>query len=222
MKVDGHAIVTRHLAILAMTGSGKTWASRRIIEELAQRGYPIVIFDPRGDYTKLGEADGMQGKVVRYFAQFPLFEEDADTVAQIVNSLGYPMTETMLGRFGEVFGAASSFIVDDEAEMSQRVSWLAQRTGDAQLEKYGVKPDMWLIGKLAHAAEAAMRDEANGAADRQQLLDWGVEWHQRVLEDGRPNVGGDQEARDEGGERAAADGADQPEDRRPQRPRAAD
>src|SRR5688572_16275036 len=36
VKVDGHAIVTRHLAILAMTGAGKSWTSRRIIEELAK------------------------------------------------------------------------------------------------------------------------------------------------------------------------------------------
>ena len=44
VKVDGHAIVSRHLAILAMTGAGKSWASRRIIEELANKNYPIVIF----------------------------------------------------------------------------------------------------------------------------------------------------------------------------------
>src|SRR5262249_3035714 len=30
--VDGHHVVTRHLAILAMTGAGKSWTSRRIIE----------------------------------------------------------------------------------------------------------------------------------------------------------------------------------------------
>jgi DNA helicase HerA-like ATPase len=29
VAVDGHAVVTRHLAILAMTGSGKTWTARR-------------------------------------------------------------------------------------------------------------------------------------------------------------------------------------------------
>jgi uncharacterized protein len=85
------------------------------------------------------------------------------------------MTETMLGRFSDVFAAASTFIVDDDAETAQRVSWLAQRTGDPQLERFGVKPDMWLIGKLAHAAEMAIRDESNGTADKQQLLDWG--WH---------------------------------------------
>jgi hypothetical protein len=39
--VDGHAIVTRHLAILAMTGAGKSWTARRIIEQLAAKNYPL-------------------------------------------------------------------------------------------------------------------------------------------------------------------------------------
>jgi uncharacterized protein len=55
--VDGHDIVTRHLAILAMTGAGKSWTSRRIIEQLAAKNYPIVIFDPHGDYTGLADVE---------------------------------------------------------------------------------------------------------------------------------------------------------------------
>ena len=79
--VDGHAIVTRHLAILAMTGAGKSWTARRIIEQLAAKNYPIVIFDPHGDYTGLAEVPALGGRVRRYYAQFPVFEEDAETVA---------------------------------------------------------------------------------------------------------------------------------------------
>lgn len=45
--VDGHAIVTRHLATLARTGAGKSWTARWIIEELAAKHYPIVIFAPQ-------------------------------------------------------------------------------------------------------------------------------------------------------------------------------
>ena len=62
-KVDGHAIVTRHLAILAMTGAGKSWTARRIIEQLASKHYPIVIFDPHGDYTGLAEVKDLQSRV---------------------------------------------------------------------------------------------------------------------------------------------------------------
>jgi hypothetical protein len=106
VAVDGHAIVTRHLAILAMTGAGKSWASRRIIEQLAAKNYPIVIFDPHGDYTGLADVPGLKDRVRRYYAQLPIFEEDSETVAEVVNTLGYPLTDAMRTRFGDVFRAA--------------------------------------------------------------------------------------------------------------------
>lgn len=171
VAVDGHAVVTRHLAILAMTGSGKTWTARRIIEQLAAKNYPIVIFDPRGDYTGLASVPSLAEKVTRFYAEFPLFEEDSDTVAQIVNSLGYRLTETMLTRFDDVFIAAKSFMTADEGELQERVNWLAQCIAKDDLTTYGVKRDMWLIGHLAAAGEAAVRDENDQAI--QKLADWG-------------------------------------------------
>jgi hypothetical protein len=66
--------------------------------------------------------------VHRYYAQFPIFEEDSDTVAQIVSNLGYELTPTMLTRFSDVFQAAKSFYIKDNAqEMTQRVDWLTER-----------------------------------------------------------------------------------------------
>ncbi len=65
VQINGHSIVTRHLAILAMTGAGKSWAARRIIEQLASKNYPIVIFDPHGDYTGLADIDSLCNREVR-------------------------------------------------------------------------------------------------------------------------------------------------------------
>jgi hypothetical protein len=129
VAVDGHAIVTRHLAILAMTGAGKSWTARRIIEELAAKNYPIVIFDPHGDYTGLSDVPGLRGRVRRYYAQLPIFEEDSETVADVVSTLGYPLTDTMRTRFGDVFRAANAFVVDDADEMCDREAWLAESLG---------------------------------------------------------------------------------------------
>ncbi|MEJ1979020.1 MAG: DUF87 domain-containing protein [Acetobacteraceae bacterium] len=50
VALSARQIVSRHLAILAMTGGGKTVAARRIIRELINIRYPLVIFDPHGDY----------------------------------------------------------------------------------------------------------------------------------------------------------------------------
>lgn len=50
VTIDGNELVTKHFAVFGMTGSGKTNTSAKIIEELAMRGYRIIIFDPHGDY----------------------------------------------------------------------------------------------------------------------------------------------------------------------------
>lgn len=171
VKVDGHAIVTRHLAILAMTGAGKSWTARRIIEQLAHKNYPIVIFDPHGDYTGLADLPDFKDRVKRFYAQFPVFEEDSETVADIVSTLGYALTDTMRTRFEDVFRAAIGFIVDDDSEMQQRVKWLANVTGKQDILTYGVKPNMWLIANLAEAGEIILqRGDAN---DKRRLVEWG-------------------------------------------------
>src|SRR5262249_14847149 len=133
VKVDGHAVVTRHLAILAMTGAGKSWTARRIIEELSRKNYPIVIFDPHGDYTGLADVQDIGKRVKRFYANFPVFEEDADTVAAIVYTLGYPLTPAMRGLFDQVFAFAARFIIDDRGEMQQRVQWLSTRLANPSI-----------------------------------------------------------------------------------------
>ncbi len=171
VSVDGHAIVTRHLAVLAMTGAGKSWTVRRIIEELSKKNYPIIIFDPHGDYTGLADIPELSGRVCRYYAQFPVFEEDSDTVAQIVSSLGYELTPKMLTIFPEIFAAAKSFVVSDTAEMNMRISWLAQRVNKPELTNYGLNKDLWVVAHLASAAHIAL--ETGSQEDRQQLQTWG-------------------------------------------------
>src|SRR5262249_5775140 len=130
VSVDGHVIVTRHLAILAMTGAGKSWTSRRILEQLADKNYPIVIFDPRGDYTGLVDVPKLSDKVKRYYAQFPVFDEDSENVANIVSNLGYRLSDTMQTLFSDVFRAALSLYSDDETEMAERQAWLKDRIAD--------------------------------------------------------------------------------------------
>lgn len=172
VKVDGHAIVTRHLAILAMTGAGKSWTARRVIEQLAQKNYPIVIFDPHGDYNGLADMKGLSERTTRYYAQFPVFEEDSETVAQIVSNLGYELSPTMLTRFPEVVQAAKSFwIGDDQEEMKLRSQWLADMLAKPQNSGYSVQPNMWLIANIAEAGELSLRQ--NNQAAIQKLMDWG-------------------------------------------------
>ncbi|MGC8542642.1 MAG: ATP-binding protein [Vulcanisaeta sp.] len=43
----------RHLAIIAATGSGKTWSSVILIEELLRKGATILVIDPHGEYVHI-------------------------------------------------------------------------------------------------------------------------------------------------------------------------
>lgn len=51
--VDINLLATEHLAVLAMTGSGKSYSVGRIIERMvAQKNASVVVFDPHGEYGK--------------------------------------------------------------------------------------------------------------------------------------------------------------------------
>ena len=51
--VDANLLATEHLAVLAMTGSGKSYTVGRIIERLvAQMNGTVVVFDPHGEYGR--------------------------------------------------------------------------------------------------------------------------------------------------------------------------
>jgi hypothetical protein len=52
----GLAALTKHTAILASSGSGKTVLLRRILEEAALRGVPSIVIDAGNDLARLGDA----------------------------------------------------------------------------------------------------------------------------------------------------------------------
>lgn len=171
VKVDGNAIVTRHLAILAMTGSGKTWASRRIIEELAKRNYPIVIFDPHGDYTGMASVPGMGAKVKQFYASFPVFEQDADTVASVVDVLGSKLSDPQRPFFDRLFEFAKHFLSGDAKEVAGKKQWLVELLNSQYVTVSNIRSDAHLLGSLAEAAQLAVDNEDEQRLD--DLANWG-------------------------------------------------
>ncbi|HLI51937.1 MAG TPA: ATP-binding protein [Thermomicrobiaceae bacterium] len=171
--VNGHAAVTRHLAILAMTGAGKSWTARRVIEELAKKNFPIVIFDPHGDYTGLAEVKQLAARTRRYFARFPVFEEDSETVAQVVSNLGYKLQPTMLTRFGDVFDAAKELSREDASDHRSRLKFVREHVVTAGYFQDLLTPDMWLIARTAEIGERIIRDEQQTQDPGRQLAAWG-------------------------------------------------
>lgn len=169
--VDGHAIVARHLAILAMTGAGKSVTARRIIEQLAKKNYPIVIFDPHGDYTGLGDVQELSQRVRRFYATFPVFEQDADTVASVVDVLGSKLSDPQRPFFDRLFDFARQFLTGDRKEVEARKQWLVSLLNSQYVTLGNVRPDVHLLGNLAEAAQRVVETE-----DQQRIGDlvgWG-------------------------------------------------
>ena len=159
IQVDGHAVVTRHLAILAMTGAGKSWTARRIVEQLATKNYPMIIFDPRGDYTRLGEVPELRGKVNRYYADFPVFEEDVDVVANMVSALvGYELSEAQTAIFPDIFKGARRLIGENAQENAEKIANILEDNG---VTRFGLKADMFAIYWMARVAAHIVRNDSN-------------------------------------------------------------
>jgi hypothetical protein len=55
VNLDANSLVQKHCCILAKTGSGKSYTAGVIIEELIERGVPLFIIDPHGEYASLKE-----------------------------------------------------------------------------------------------------------------------------------------------------------------------
>lgn len=96
-------LVARHLAILAMTGGGKTVAARRIIRELISHKYPLVILDPHGDYIGLSKCrdileEESPGCDIRLFYPELLIQQDGEDlvtklILQMTSGLTDPQSE---------------------------------------------------------------------------------------------------------------------------------
>jgi DNA helicase HerA-like ATPase len=102
-------LVSRHLAVLAMTGGGKTVAARRIIRELIGHGYPLLILDPHGDYIGLSKcrdllAEEAPGCEIKLFYPELLIQKDGEAVVgklilQMTSGMTDPQSEYLRGLY---------------------------------------------------------------------------------------------------------------------------
>jgi len=53
VNIDFNSLVQKHCCILAKTGSGKSYTSGVIVEELLERDVPLFIVDPHGEYASM-------------------------------------------------------------------------------------------------------------------------------------------------------------------------
>lgn len=72
--LDVNRLATEHLAVLAMTGAGKSYTVGRIIERLvAKNNGTVVVFDPHGEYGR-----AMQGGQIQFNGQLKDLDDPRD------------------------------------------------------------------------------------------------------------------------------------------------
>jgi len=95
IAISADRVVSRHMAILAMTGGGKTVAARRILREMIQLGYPLLILDPHGDYLALWQKrDLFKGSTVKLlYPHIAMTEQNRHIVETLINKMTEGLTE---------------------------------------------------------------------------------------------------------------------------------
>jgi hypothetical protein len=104
VSVSADRIVSRHIAVLAMTGGGKTVAARRIIKELIDIGYPLLIVDPHGDYLGLwNKRDLFPDTTIRLlYPHLCMTDRNQDIVETLIAKMTDGMTEPQREILSEV------------------------------------------------------------------------------------------------------------------------
>ncbi|TCU74902.1 hypothetical protein EDE08_103117 [Bradyrhizobium sp. R2.2-H] len=145
VSLAANKVVSRHLAILAMTGGGKTVAARRIILELIAHGYPIVIFDPHGDYLGLYERRDRlppDTEIKLFYPMMKVSDENVTVVSDLLAKMGKKMTEAQHDFFNKIVtetkfsdGTRASAYIQELIEHAERIaSNIQRRDKDAEAE----------------------------------------------------------------------------------------
>ncbi len=69
--IDPKKIITKHLAVLAKSGAGKSYAIGVLLEELINYGIPVVVIDPHGEYSSI-KYPNTDSEDKKYFSQFDI------------------------------------------------------------------------------------------------------------------------------------------------------
>lgn len=130
--LSARAIISRHLAILAMTGGGKTVAARRIIKELIRLNYPLVIFDPHGDYLGLFEKRHLfpDVKIKIFYPMIRVRRDNIGIVADLIDKMGRRLTEAQQQFYHFLVSTTEGIDGEPATDYIQRLVDRAANTAD--------------------------------------------------------------------------------------------
>jgi DNA helicase HerA-like ATPase len=186
VSLAANKVVSRHLAILAMTGGGKTVAARRIILELIKHGYPIVIFDPHGDYLGFYENRSKlppDTDVKLFYPMMKVSEENVSVVSDLLAKMGRKMTEAQHDFFNKIVTEtkvsdgtkASDYIRELIIRAENTAAKISRKDKDDDAEdspkKFGVTTVNAVKRSLSFVLSALMQMEQNNKVLCERLKD---------------------------------------------------
>lgn len=143
VMLDLNAVLQKHIAILAKSGSGKSYTVGVLIEEVLKKGAPILVIDPHGEYHTLKEPnDEQQDDLVRHHLKPESF------IKNIVE-------------YGSLQEGLSQLLLPDKFDAQEILHILpAKLTQSQQAIFYASMRDMDVITIDTLQAELAMQDGA--------------------------------------------------------------
>jgi len=66
--IDPEKLLTRHLAVIAKSGVGKSYSVAVILEELMEKGFPVIVIDPHGEYSSM-KYENQHAEDKKYFEE---------------------------------------------------------------------------------------------------------------------------------------------------------
>jgi len=159
VSLSARHIVSRHLAILAMTGGGKTVAARRIIRELIDLKYPLVIFDPHGDYLGFFEKRSLfpDTNIRIFYPMIRVRESNLDIVADLIDKMGRKLTEAQQQFYHYLVSVTDMTDGEAAADYIQRLIDHASAIGAKQRKKEHLPDEIGnILGSTINAAKRSL------------------------------------------------------------------
>lgn len=180
VNLSASRLVSRHLAILAMTGGGKTVAARRIIRELIREGYPLLILDPHGDYIGLAKCKEMlqeeaPGCDIKLFYPDLLMQKEGEAlIEKVISQMTDGMSEPQSDYLRSLFNSLPSKEGEAAIDYIERLVGRVEQDVGAQTNRRAV-PTMYAVRRslrIVHGRLSGMRKTSammRGSAKLQDL-----------------------------------------------------
>jgi hypothetical protein len=138
VQLKTNVILARHMAILAMTGGGKTVAARRVIRELLAVRYPLLVLDPHGDYLGFWSKQDLfpKNEIKLFHPSLSVNAENKDLISYLIQSMTQGLTDAQREKYHE----ALESVTESGLPVTEFIDRILQELHGAQAMHKGTLP----------------------------------------------------------------------------------